>query len=186
MPWKNGAGTTLQVAAAPDDAGIDSFDWRVSFATVCASGSFSRFPGVDRVITLASGDALTLSIDDHTHVLRAFEPLAFAGESNVYCEVPASGVTTDLNLMTRRGHARGEVTCRRLVRESAEFCSDKSPADVSMLAVLSGELSAVPARGAPVDMRPLDVVSDWSGALRLRGTGTIAEIRIWTRDLRTT
>ena len=55
VPWKNGGGTTAEVAVHPPGAGLDDFDWRISMADVAVDGPFSRFPGVDRTLVLAEG-----------------------------------------------------------------------------------------------------------------------------------
>ena len=47
-PWKNGGGSTTEIAVAPPGAGFDSFDWRISLATISHSGPFSTFAGIDR------------------------------------------------------------------------------------------------------------------------------------------
>ena len=106
--WRNGGGTTAEVAAWPPgtDAGSD-FAWRVSFADVAGSGAFSTFPGVDRVITLIDGPPMTLELPEETTVLRAFVPYSFEGEVPVTCSVTAP--TRDLNVMTRRGRASATV-----------------------------------------------------------------------------
>ena len=52
MPWKNGLGTTTEIAIHPAEADLagQPFDWRVSMADVTTDGEFSRFPGYDRSI----------------------------------------------------------------------------------------------------------------------------------------
>lgn len=60
MPWKNGGGTTVEIASAPGDADLDTFVWRVSVAEVARDGPFSAFPGVDRVIALVRGSGMRL------------------------------------------------------------------------------------------------------------------------------
>ena len=49
-PWKNGGGTTQEIAGWPAGAGLDAFGWRVSIACIAASGPFSVFAGIDRSI----------------------------------------------------------------------------------------------------------------------------------------
>ena len=49
-PWKNGGGCTTEIAIAPPGASLDAFEWRISLATIAASGPFSAFPGVDRTL----------------------------------------------------------------------------------------------------------------------------------------
>jgi len=54
MPWKNGGGTTTEIAVAPEGASLNDFDWRISMAHVGADGPFSSFPGIDRTLSARS------------------------------------------------------------------------------------------------------------------------------------
>src|SRR5271169_1584989 len=85
VPWKNGAGTTRNLAVSPDGAGFDDFVWRVSLAEVSASGSFSLFPGVDRTILLWEGKGMTLRAGDGAEfgLTTLFEPHALRGETEI-------------------------------------------------------------------------------------------------------
>ena len=65
MPWKNGAGETREIAVFPESASIDTFEWRVSTATVAQSGPFSLFPGVDRTLCVLSGAGFDLAVEGH-------------------------------------------------------------------------------------------------------------------------
>lgn len=132
-PWRIGGGFTAQVACSPDGDGSAPFDWRVSFAEVEHSGDFSAFPGVDRVIVLVEGPAMTLTVDGVRHVLQRHQPFAFDGESVTQCEVRAP--TLDLNVMTRRGRVDADV-------EVLELDTGPRPireADDLLVAVLAGE-----------------------------------------------
>lgn len=102
-PWKNGGGTTAEIAIAPAAAGFDDFDWRISLATIAQSGGFSVFPGIDRTLALVEGAGVALQIDAAPPFnLNAEHPLIrFAGEAAVDATV-ANGATTDFNVMTRR------------------------------------------------------------------------------------
>lgn len=109
MPWKNGGGTTREIACQPTGAGLGAFDWRVSIATIAAAGPFSAFPGVDRVIMLLDGAGVHLRGEGVDHRLdTALTPFAFAGDMALACD-PLGGTSTDFNLMTRRGKRRAEV-----------------------------------------------------------------------------
>lgn len=113
MPWKNGGGTTLEVARHPPDAGWDSFVWRVSIAEIAGSGPFSTLAGVDRkLVVLAGGMTLTGVRADAIEV-RPYDCVAFAGEAEVASRL-LDGPTRDFNVMTRRGAARADV---RVVRD---------------------------------------------------------------------
>lgn len=178
MPWKNGGGATLEVASWPPGASLDDFGWRVSFAFVDESGPFSRFPGVDRVIALARGACLVLSVQGLDVPLTPFTPFAFAGENEVACTV--HGSTVDINLMTRRGYFEGEVAmhhlaCSTLVVEPKRGASD------SLIALLEGEMTALSAGGASVGLSPFDVLRH-DAAIALSGTGVVAVIDV--RSLR--
>src|SRR5690606_24981691 len=52
MPWKNGGGTTLQLAISPKGASLEDFAWRISSAQVAVDGAFSSFPGADRSLAV--------------------------------------------------------------------------------------------------------------------------------------
>lgn len=108
-PWKNGGGTTRDIAVSPPDASLDTFDWRLSLAQVDRDGPFSRFDNVDRTLVLLSG-AMTLHERDRRTDLVRNEPFTFAGERAIEATV-AGGSTVDFNVMTRR--ARATHTARR-------------------------------------------------------------------------
>lgn len=102
--WKNGGGITSEVAAFPSGAGIEDFDWRISIAEVAEAGPFSRFEGVDRVLTVIEGE-LALAFGDRPDPVLltcASPPFAFAGDVPV-SGAPLGGTVRDLNVMARRG-----------------------------------------------------------------------------------
>jgi environmental stress-induced protein Ves len=102
--WKNGGGTTWEVAASPAGSTLDTFGWRTSIAEVAADGAFSNFPDVDRVLTVIAGSGLELKFKDtRTMSLgERSEPFEFPGDAP--CEaVLAAGAIRDFNVMTRRG-----------------------------------------------------------------------------------
>ena len=105
-PWKNGGGSTREIACWPPGAGLDDFDWRVSIASVAASGPFSRFAGVDRTIMLLKGDGLRLQAPGLDHRLDTLHaPFAFSGDTALDCTL-LGGESTDLNAMSRRTRGR--------------------------------------------------------------------------------
>lgn len=109
MPWKNGGGVTVEIAAHPDCADLDDFVWRVSIAEVGRDGPFSRFPGVDRTLVLLEGAGMRLAGPGIEPIeVTADAPIAFAGEAVVDCALLA-GPVRDLNLMVRRATAEGAV-----------------------------------------------------------------------------
>lgn len=110
-PWRNGLGTTRELAVHPSAASGDDFLWRISIAEVDSAAPFSRFPGIDRHIVLIEGAGFGMTLDEgHQHALTTpFAPFAFPGEASVAVTLVA-GPTRDFNLMVRRTQARGSVT----------------------------------------------------------------------------
>ncbi|MFZ6801512.1 HutD family protein [Undibacterium sp. Di24W] len=107
MPWKNGGGSTTELAIFPEGAGIDHFVWRLSTATVEQDGSFSHFAQIDRSLAILIGAGLVLKTDTGTAVEKMISltqeslPHRFSGEDNIFAEL-IDGKVVDLNLMTRR------------------------------------------------------------------------------------
>jgi environmental stress-induced protein Ves len=102
QPWKDGGGTTRQVAAFPATAGLDDFAWRVSMAEVASRGPFSRFADVDRVLIVLEG-LLELEFGQAEKViLGPGDHHAFSGDARVM-GTPIGGPVHDLNVMVRRG-----------------------------------------------------------------------------------
>jgi len=99
--WKNGAGTSLEVATGGVPGA--AFDWRVSFAHVEQPGRFSDYSGYQRVTVLVAGAGFSLrspgSADLHFGQLGQWH--AYAGSIPYSCELHA-GPCWDLNLIARQ------------------------------------------------------------------------------------
>ncbi|MEV6575181.1 HutD family protein [Streptomyces sp. NPDC051577] len=107
--WKNGGGVTREIAVRPDRADMDEFEWRVSLADVTADGPFSAFPGVDRILTVAEGAGMDLTIaGEHSLLDRCFEPRHFAGDRPTDCRL-LDGPVVNFNVMYRRDATTAEV-----------------------------------------------------------------------------
>jgi environmental stress-induced protein Ves len=103
VPWKNGGGTTAEVAAFPPGANMDAFGWRISMADVSSDGPFSVFPGIDRTLVLVEGAAVELDVEGISYRLDRNSPkLSFSGEDRTVSRL-VSGPIRDLNVMTRAG-----------------------------------------------------------------------------------
>ena len=103
--WRNGGGATREIVSFPP--GDAQLAWRASIATIDASGPFSSFPGIDRVITLLHGDSVLLRWPDAQQRLLRHQPWAFPGEWEI--EAHISGSCEDFNIMTRRDSWRSQV-----------------------------------------------------------------------------
>ncbi|WP_097870399.1 HutD/Ves family protein [Streptomyces sp. rh34] len=109
VPWKNGGGTVREIAAGPEGAGTDAFDWRVSLADVTADGPFSAFPDVERVLTVVEGAGMDLLVGGEHHIVdEPLWPHGFPGD------LPTEGFllggpVVNLNVMYHRARTRAET-----------------------------------------------------------------------------
>lgn len=113
-PWKNGGGETAEITVSPPGADFDHFDWRISTAIVAASGPFSTFPGMDRVLTVLEGGAMVLSVGGREQRLDAAGvPFSFPGDIPAAARLENEALL-DFNVMVRRP-LRARVTRGPLV-----------------------------------------------------------------------
>ncbi|MBB4039418.1 hypothetical protein GGR34_001060 [Microvirga flocculans] len=106
VPWKNGGGTTAEIAAFPEGSGFDTFGWRISMADVASDGPFSLFPGIDRTLIVIEGEGIELDVEGIAYPLDRTSPkLSFSGDDITTGRL-LSGPIRDLNVMTRRGQFR--------------------------------------------------------------------------------
>jgi environmental stress-induced protein Ves len=139
VPWRNGGGETLEILVHPAGAGKD-FEWRVSMAPVTEPGPFSRFPGIDRVLTVIEGKGLGLALDGGAPVAVGDAPFAFSGDSAADA-VLGAGPIVDLNVMTRRGRWRAEV---RWIDHPVDVPSGGTRIVLAAAGPLSGRVGVAP------------------------------------------
>lgn len=95
--WKNGGGTTTELARNGD---APRWLWRLSVADVEHSGPFSDFTGYRRLIVLLDGRGMALSFDAAAPVVldERYRPFAFDGGSRTHCDL-LEGPLRDMNLI---------------------------------------------------------------------------------------
>lgn len=173
--WKNGGGTTSQVAGVPEGAGLEDFDWRISIADVTSGGPFSTFTGVDRVIVLVDGKAMELDVDGVRHRLLRHRPFTFRGEATTVCTLP-SGPTRDLNVMTRRAQFGAAVEVQALTPGSPVALAGGDPL---VLVALSGSVDLSTADGTSARLGPLDAAATADPVgVTLVGNASVAVARL--------
>ncbi|PJI43881.1 MAG: hypothetical protein CTR53_02425 [Ferrovibrio sp.] len=127
-PWKNGGGTTYQIAVDPPEANTSNFRWRVSRAVIEKDGPFSSFPNVSRWIVLVSGPGFTMEFADGTSfdVVKPFEVYWFDGGLSVNCRLKGDRPVTVLNVM-----AHNEMVMRVNIAQSRSMLPSAGHAIVS-------------------------------------------------------
>ncbi|MGH7108646.1 MAG: HutD/Ves family protein [Acetobacteraceae bacterium] len=111
MPWRNGRGSTLEIARQP--AVGEDFAWRLSLADIGEDTDFSAHPGYSRALVLVDGLSLRLRFRGHGHCFLDAKRRStrFEGDWQTHCAVP-KGRCTDLSLIVRRAssaHPAGVV-----------------------------------------------------------------------------
>lgn len=121
LPWKTGSGATDEVWLWPPEATRDAFSIRVSRAPITSKGTFSSFPGADRIITLIEGHALSLTFEEDRQELRPFAPFRFdTGRAPI--GDPHAGPVKVFNVMAKREDWR--FSSAVVAERDAEFSAD--------------------------------------------------------------
>jgi environmental stress-induced protein Ves len=174
VPWKNGGGTTAEVAAFPEGSGFDSFGWRISMADVASDGPFSVFPGIDRTLIVVEGEGIELDVEGVAFRLDAAAPkLSFSGDDATAGRLLA-GPIRDLNVMTRRGLFRHRT---RFVQSGVALLSEETVSaflvalDGSFDVTLDSTIHAL----QPLDTLALEATQD---LIQLVGTGRAVLVEI--------
>ncbi|MDB5618149.1 MAG: hypothetical protein JWQ24_2387 [Tardiphaga sp.] len=134
MPWKNGGGSTTEIAIGPAGASLDAFDWRISMAQVATDGPFSIFAGIDRTLAVIKrgGMELTIGYQPAVTLGSVSEPLSFPGDTPTTARL-LDGEITDLNVMTRR-----ERFSHRLLRVTQSMSCTLDGDDIAIVLSLDG------------------------------------------------
>ena len=176
VPWKNGGGSTTEIAIGPPDSGFEDFDWRVSLATIEKDGAFSLFPGVDRTLALVEGHGMTLEIDGEPTLVTDADPVvAFDGSSKVEAKLNRGG-STDFNAMTRSERCYHTFGRRRLSGDSTFVAR----ADVTVLFLAEGDALELRNEGERIGLVRYDaVVLEGGSVWKLEGQGMAYIVDVW-------
>lgn len=163
VSWRNGLGTTLELAvgplSVPADAG--SWSWRISLAAVESDGPFSVFPDVDRTLLVVDGDGFELSVGSFRESVRPFCPVEFPGDVTTSARL-ISGPVRDLNVMVRRGVATAST---RVI-------------DGGTVAAATLVLALADATVGPFQLARFDAVIEVDEHIEVRGCVAVVEVRL--------
>ncbi|MFD9544769.1 HutD family protein [Streptomyces sp. NPDC060022] len=172
-PWHNGGGVTREIAAAPEGATTDTFDWRISLAEVSADGPFSFFPGIDRTLTVVEGEGMDLMVGGEHHIVdEPLWPHDFPGDLETEGRL-LGGPVVNLNVMYRRGR---EAASTAVVRGTVRL----TPPDGGAVVAVALEDGAVAECATEdVELACYDAVlatGNSPGVLRTRGYAVVVTL----------
>lgn len=145
VPWRNGGGTTREIASGGGDG------WRLSLADVERPGDFSLFPGAERVLTVVDGELLVLSVDGREQALERHRPFRFPGDVPTAATLP-TGPVRALNVIARRDAVRAHVVVLELSKKRPH------PVFADQFAVLLSGRAAVSTGGTETVLAAYDTV----------------------------
>jgi environmental stress-induced protein Ves len=124
QPWKNGRGTTNEIARWPPGIDDRPFEWRISIAEVTEPGPFSTFRGYVRWTYLLEGDRIGLSVNKDTHwLVSAGSSTRTAGGTPMTAHLPAGPVRL-LNVLAKHNTVEASTTFMRMPVRLAFACAD--------------------------------------------------------------
>lgn len=111
IPWKNGLGETTELAIN-DGGKLDSFDWRLSIASVINDGVFSDFCGYQRNLVLIAGQGLMLQHDAKIidNLVNLLDIASFDGGCKTFGKL-TDGAIKDFNIITNKQKILPQVNC---------------------------------------------------------------------------
>lgn len=104
-PWKNGGGITHEIARWPEEG---PWHWRLSIAEVASDGPFSRFDGMERILTVIEGAGIDLHSPAGVMQARLGQPVAFSGEVPIDSQM-VDGPIRDFNVIFDPRHCAATV-----------------------------------------------------------------------------
>ena len=108
QPWKNGGGSTQELARADGEGAKAQMIWRASLARIDQDGAFSAFPGLARIHCIISGAGLQLSNAAHQLVAEPLKPLHFDGGLDLFAKLK-DGACQAFNLIYDPNLIRAEM-----------------------------------------------------------------------------
>lgn len=104
--WRNGMGTSWEIAAFKKEGAID-FSWRFAKARIDGDVPFSMYPGMDRAFMMLDGDGMDLEFGngEKLEVHERFVPHQFACDVPLNCKL-LGRPSMDLNLFAARDELR--------------------------------------------------------------------------------
>ena len=123
--WRNGMGTSWEIATDPEGSGDAGFRWRMALAQIDGSVPFSHYENIDRIFTLIKGDGLDLTLEGRPklQIADCFVPHAFPGDVKTDCNLHG-GPCVALNLFFDRLKFTASAQVFKLSKPSSFVATD--------------------------------------------------------------
>jgi environmental stress-induced protein Ves len=137
ITWKNGLGTTTELAISPGDS-VSDFAWRLSIAQVERDGPFSDFSGYNRNLVLIEGGGIELQHSGFPPAIDRLDKIldvaSFDG-GRVTKGVLLAGPIRDLNVMA--ASSKYEAIVETFPRPIEVVHGDSHPSDILFIYALA-------------------------------------------------
>ena len=174
QPWKNGLGSTDEIALLPEGATRDAFGLRISRADIPGPGRFSSFPGVERAITVIDGAGLVLDFGERVVELVPERPFLF-DSGLMPVGTPLGGPVRVLNVMAAR--ARWQIGAAD-VHGGPAIC-DPGPGGIGVLFAIRGTARLVaPAEEVVLDQGDTAIIEDITRIVPEGSGGAILQVTL--------
>ena len=160
VPWKNGGGTTTELAQGLARASDQEWSWRISLADVEQSGPFSIFTGIDRITCVVEGDGMDLRHEDGSVIaLEPNQPVAYDGGTTVVGVLRKTPIR-NFNVMVDRRFLRATVT---IVQGPNALSVQTERGKTLFIHMLQGQCSVTPANRSADTLSTLEslIVQDF-------------------------
>ena len=169
VPWRNGHGSTRELAKRLLGVVGPDFVWRMSVAEVTHDVEFSTFPGAERIIVPIRGQGLGFDVDGVHTEIGLFETLTFSGQAQAFAQ-PQGGPARVLNVITKTSRMVAHV---KVVDLGA---GPVSIAGATSWVQLTGTATVTESRGGNAVLDPLDALVPRQRVRLVHGTGLAAVV----------
>jgi predicted deacylase/environmental stress-induced protein Ves len=152
MPWKNGLGTSAEIAVVPPNCDFTTtpFIWRVSVAEIGSSTTFSVFHAYNRVCVRLDGEELKLKHNFSSQIVTVpvFQPYSFKGEWHTQCLISNDKKVMDFYVIWQRDQAKADVQAKEITPENRYAYTIKSKG-TTLIYCYTGQVSIASGEGRP-------------------------------------
>ena len=146
---------------------------RLSIASIDKPGSFTPFPGLDRITVPVEGELLVLTVDGAEHGMEKFRPFRYSGDSPAEAALPTGPVTV-LNTLADRTTTGAAVMVAELSRKNPQTLGEGQ-----FLVLLHGSATVTAADGSTTALETFDTAVGSADRPAVLGRGFAAVVSFY-------